>query len=65
MTEPRGDKAKRLTPYTINRLAVEAMTHPRTVRRAYDGLRVQPLSRERIKVAARRLNLPDPPEAES
>lgn len=63
MTDPTPPKVIRMSAYTILRLSVEALTHPRTVKRAYDGARVQGLSRERIKAAAKRLGLPEPPEA--
>lgn len=50
-----------MTESDMRRIAAESLCDYRTVRRAYFGEQVWSVTRERIRLAAERLNLPLPP----
>lgn len=51
-----------ITGHDILRIAVESFCDPRTIRKAYEGAPITITSRQRIRNAAERLNLPMPPD---
>jgi len=50
-----------ITPQDAHRICAESLCDMRTVTKAYGGAPITMASRQRIRAAAERLNLPPPP----